>query len=52
LGASPLKATAALTGLSLGELQLAVEGVDLRRNVEDAGVSLVVMGDLHHQKKR
>ena len=46
LGAGSLEARATLTSLRLDELQLAVERVDLGRDVEDAGVGLVVTGDL------
>ena len=49
LGAGSLEARATLTSLRLDELQLAVERVDLGRDIEDAGVSLVVAGDLRGQ---
>ena len=46
LGTGPLEATAALTSFCLGELQLAVEGVNLSRDIEDASVRLVIAGNL------
>ena len=46
LGAGPLEATATLTSLGLNELQLAVKGVNLGRDIEDTGVRLMVAGDL------
>ena len=49
LGAGSLEARAALTSFRLDELQLAVERVDLGRDVEDASVSLVITGDLCRQ---
>ena len=49
LGAGSLEVAAALASLRLDELQLAVECMDLGRDVEDAGVRLVVMGDLCRQ---
>ena len=49
LSASPLEAASALASGRLGDLQLAVECMDLGRNIEDAGVSLVVAGDLGRQ---
>ena len=48
-GASSLEAAAALTAGRLGDLQLAIEHVLLRRDVEDAGVGLVVTRDLGGQ---
>ena len=49
LGAGSLEARATLTSLCFGELQLAVERVDLGRDVKDASVSLVIAGDLRCQ---
>ena len=49
LGSGSLQAAAALTCLRFGELQLAVERVNLSRDVEDAGVRLVVAGNLGRQ---
>ena len=49
MGASSLETGATLTSLCLGELQLAVERVNFCRNVEDAGVGLVVTSDLCRQ---
>jgi hypothetical protein len=49
LGAGSLEARATLPSLRLGELQLAVERMDLGRDVEDAGVGLVIAGDLGRQ---
>ena len=49
LGASSLEATATLTSLSLGKLQLTVECVNLGRDIEDAGVRLVIAGDFGRQ---
>ena len=46
LGASSLETRVTLTSLCLGELQLAVECVDLGRDVEDTGVGLMVTSDL------
>ena len=46
LGAGSLEARATLTSLCLGELQLAVERMDLGRDVEDSSVGLVVASDL------
>ena len=46
LGASSLEAASALTSLCLDDLQLAVEGVDLGRDVEDTSVRLVIASDL------
>ena len=49
LGAGSLEARATLTSLSLGELQLAIECMDLGRDVEDASVGLVIASDLCRQ---
>ena len=49
LGSCPFEAGATLTSLCLGELQLAVERVNLGRDVEDASVGLVITSDLRHQ---
>ena len=49
LGASSLETGATLASLCLGDLQLAVERMDLCRDVEDAGVSLVITSDLGRQ---
>ena len=49
LGTGSLETTAALTRLCFGELQLTVERVNLGRNVENAGVGLVIAGDLGRQ---
>ena len=49
LGASSLEAGTTLASLCLGELQLAIEGVDLRRDIENAGVGLVVASNLCRQ---
>ena len=46
LGTGSLEARATLTSLRLDELQLAVERVDLGRDIENASVGLVVAGDL------
>ena len=46
LGAGSLEAGATLTSLRLSKLQLAVERMDLGRDIEDAGVRLVVSSDL------
>ena len=46
MGAGSLEAGATLTSLRLDELQLAVECMDLGRDIEDAGVGLMVAGDL------
>ena len=46
LGAGSLETRATLTSLCLGELQLAVECVDLSRDVEDTGVGLMITSDL------
>ena len=49
LGSSSLEAAATLTSLCLDELQLAVERMDFGRDVEDAGVRLVVSSDLRRE---
>ena len=49
LGAGSLEARATLTSLCLGELQLAVERMDLGRDVEDTSVGFVVASDLRRQ---
>ena len=49
LGAGSLEARATLAGLRLGELQLAVERVDLGRDVEDASIGLMIAGDFRCQ---
>ena len=49
LGAGSLEAGTTLTSLRLEDLQLAAEGVDLGRDVEDAGVRLVIASDLSCQ---
>ena len=49
LGASSLKAAAALMTSGFDHLQLAVKCVYLSRNVEDTSVCLVVVGDLSCQ---
>ena len=49
LSACSLEAGATLTSLCLGELQLAVERVDFGRDIEDAGVGLVITSDLCRQ---
>ena len=46
LGAGSFETGATLTSLRLDELQLAVERMDLGRDVEDAGVRLVVATNL------
>ena len=46
LSAGSLETGTALTSLRFDELQLAVERVDFGRNIEDAGVGLMVAGDL------
>ena len=46
LGAGSLETRTALTSLSFDELKLAVERVDFGRDIEDAGVGLMVAGDL------
>ena len=46
LSAGSLETRTALTSLRFDELQLTVKRVDLGRDVEDAGVGLVVAGDL------
>ena len=45
LGSSPLEAATTLTSLRLDKLQLAIERVDLCRDIENAGVHFVVSGD-------
>ena len=49
LGTSSLETAAALTSLRLDELHLAVECMNLGRDVEDARVGLVVTGDFGRQ---
>ena len=46
LGSSPLEMASTLTSLRLDKLQLAVERMDLGRDIENAGVRLMVSGDL------
>ena len=46
MGPSSLEAATTLASLRLDELQLAIERMDLGRDVEDAGVRFVVSGDL------
>ena len=46
LSTGPLKTAATLTSLHLDELQLAVEGMNLGRDIEDACVRLVIAGHL------
>ena len=46
LGAGSLEAATALASLCLDELQLAVKGMNLGRDVEDACVRLVIASDL------
>ena len=46
MGSSPLEAAATLASLCLDELQLAIERMDLCRDIEDTGVRLVVSSDL------
>ena len=49
LSVSPLEATATLATGCLNNLQLAVERMYLGRDVEDAGIGLVVASDLSGQ---
>ena len=49
LGTSPFEASTTLASLRLGDLQFAIEGVDLGRDIENAGVRLVVASDLCRQ---
>ena len=49
LGPGSFEAAAALTSFRLDELQLAVEGVNLSRDVEDTSVRLVIAGNLGRQ---
>ena len=49
MGAGSLEAASTLTSLGLGELQLAVERVNLGCDVEDAGVGLVITSDFCRQ---
>ena len=49
LSPSSLEAATTLTSLRLDELQLAIERMDLGRDVEDAGIRLVVSGDLSRE---
>jgi hypothetical protein len=49
LGASPLETATTLTTGRFNDLHLAVEGVDLRSDVEDAGIGLVVASELSCQ---
>ena len=49
LGPGPFEAAAALTSFRLDELQLAVEGVNLARDIEDASVRFVIAGNLGRQ---
>ena len=49
LGAGSFETGATLTSLRLDELQLAVKRVDLRGDVEDASVGLVVTSNLCRQ---
>ena len=49
LGAGSLEARATLTSLRLDELQLTIERMDLGRDVEDAGIGLVISCDLGRQ---
>ena len=49
LGASSLEAGATLTSLCLDELQLAIECMDLGRDVEDTSVGLMITSDLRRQ---
>ena len=48
-GSSSLETTAALMSARLDDLKFAVECVDLGRDVENAGVSLVIVSDLSCQ---
>ena len=49
LGAGSFEAGATLTSLCLDELQLAIECMDLGRDIEDASVGLVIACDLGRQ---
>ena len=49
LGTGPLETRTALTSLCLDKLQLAVERMDLGRDIENASVGFMVAGDLCRQ---
>ena len=49
MGSGPLEAGTTLTSLRLGELQLAIERMNLGRDVEDTGVGLVIAGDFRRE---
>ena len=49
LRASSFEAATAVTGVGFGDLQLAIECVDLARDVEDTSVGLVVTSDFRRQ---
>ena len=49
LRASSLETAAAVTSIGLGDLQLAIEHVDLAHDIEDASVGLMVAGDFRRQ---